>query len=115
MNTIETYQVKSMVSKLGSVNYKSKSLSVTLSIEDKNVDMEVDTGATVSIMSVSEFKHKFPSSVISNSSVKLKAVTGNCLNVVGEVTVKVKHNDKIVNLPLILVSNKHPFKALLGR
>lgn len=89
-------------------------LMVEMEIENQMVDMEVDTGATVSIMAEETFKDLFPTKTICQSQLALKTYTGEALQIAGEATVKVSYQRKSpTQLKLILIKGAGP--TLLGR
>ena len=64
-------------------NDSAPSIVIPLLINGTKVSMELDTGASVSVMSESTWKEKFSQHRIQPSSVQLKTYTGENLNVVG--------------------------------
>ena len=90
----------------------AKPLTVNVKINGTNVPMEVDTGAAMSVMTVSQQKELIPTATLQPSSVVLKTYTKVHLQICGEMIVQVKHQDKCLTLPLLIVKGKGP--ALLG-
>ena len=64
-------------------NTPSKSISVQLQVAGKWLNMEVDTGAAVSILSETALQKKFPRNKLKPSSMVLKTYTGEPMKVVG--------------------------------
>jgi hypothetical protein len=78
--------------------------------------MEVDTGASVSLMSELTFKELLQGRVaLTPYSVKLKTYTGQAVSVLGQASVRVQVSrfSDCVQLPLLVVADKGP--SLLGR
>ena len=73
----------------------SEPYKVTMNVEGSDLNMEVDTGASKSIMSEETYKSLCGRSkhlVLEDTSVRLRTYTGESLNVLGQMTVKVKYN-----------------------
>ncbi|XP_077536029.1 uncharacterized protein LOC144148355 [Haemaphysalis longicornis] len=77
------------------------------------VNMELDTGAAVSVMSTTQFRQLFPSAVLEPTRVKLRTYTGALVQPQGVSLVNVQHGDYSASLPLYVVDHKEP--PLLGR
>ncbi|XP_077561825.1 uncharacterized protein LOC144178135 isoform X3 [Haemaphysalis longicornis] len=77
------------------------------------VNMELDTGAAVSVMSTTQFRQLFPSAVLEPTRVKLRTYTGALVQPQGLSLVNVQHGDYSASLPLYVVDHKGP--PLLGR
>lgn len=75
---------------------------ITIVIDGKQVDMQVDTGAAVSIMSESEFRKMFPHKQCQKTNVRLTAYNGSSIPVIGRVQVSVTYEGKDHTLPLII-------------
>ena len=88
-------------------------IQVTVSIENQDVLMEVDTGASLSV--ISEATYKSLSTVLSlqPTQAKLCTYTGESLGVLGSISVSVLHNQQQKQLSLLVVSGDGP--SLLGR
>jgi hypothetical protein len=80
-------------------------------------DMELDTGASVSVMSDKLFLAKFPDTKWEQCKVKLKTVAGNELNVLGQAYVNVSTDNRYpsVKLPLVIIGSELVCQPLLGR
>ena len=92
----------------------SKPIDVTVEMSGKDVVMELDTGAAVTIMSLSTFKKLFPRTQLRQTQLVLKTYTGQPMEVVGEVTMSVNYqNQAVKSLDLVVVKEKGP--TLLGR
>lgn len=77
------------------------------------LQMELDTGASVSLISEKIWKETFPESELVKSDVLLKTYTGEKLHVLGEMQAQVVYNKQQKCLPLLVVSGSGP--SLWGR
>ena len=62
--------------------------------------MEIDTGATVSVISMDTYKRLFPNTSLSVSTLHLKIYTGEPMPVAGELDVEVRYGSKVCTLSL---------------
>ncbi|KAK9703067.1 hypothetical protein QE152_g29550 [Popillia japonica] len=67
---------------------------VEVQIEDKKCEMEVDTGAAVSTISLKQFKAKYPQKLIQPTSILLRTYTGEVIKPVGKSRVKIKYENQ---------------------
>ena len=81
-------------------------IKVKLEIQGKPVDMEVDTGAAVSIISEETYKKLFPNLNLQKVPIGLKTYTGESIPVLGEIVVEVKYQKQSHQLSLIVVKGK---------
>ena len=91
-------------------------LQTTVTINNKNVHMEVDTGASLTVVSETTLAEIWgPNQVppLQPTTVQHRTYTGSEIPVVGKVTVKVQHQDQLLELPLIVVAGSDP--SLLDR
>ncbi len=65
--------------------------------------MEIDTGASLSIMSEEEFQNLWPERPLSPSDLTLHSYSGECIPVVGSVDISVNCKGKAITLPLVIV------------
>ncbi len=86
---------------------------VDLKLDDKPLKMEVDTGASVSIVSKGTFEHMQLRKALQPTSVRLSMYSGEPIAVLGEVDMVVTYNAQRATLPLIVVEKAGP--SLLGR
>ncbi|XP_075539783.1 uncharacterized protein LOC142574626 [Dermacentor variabilis] len=86
---------------------------VKLNINDAPVEMELDTGAAVSIMPFKQFKKRLPSTSYPSTDVTLRTYTGALVRPCGVAVVNVQHRGRTAQLPLYLVDQAGP--PLLGR
>lgn len=84
-------------------------------VEGKEIMMEVDTGAKVTLISEDDFIRYFGNKLKMNEcSKRLRTIAGN-IELVGEVYVTVCANNDMFKLPLIVVKCNNSFLPLLGR
>ena len=86
---------------------------VTVSVQDQPLTMEVDTGASLSIMSEETFRKHWPRVVLQESNVKLKTYSGESVVVLGKMEARVCYEGQQAQLPLHVVKGGSP--ALMGR
>ena len=89
--------------------------TVDILVNDNNIQMEIDTGASLTIMSYAKFKKlNCDEKLIVNSfSAKLKTYTGEIIIPIGVVEFDVKYGAQNVSLPIIILSGSGP--TLMGR
>ena len=88
-------------------------IQVTVSIENQDVLMEVDTGASLSVISEATYKSLSTVLPLQPTQAKLCTYTGESLGVLGSISVSVLHNQQQKQLSLLVVSGDGP--SLLGR
>ena len=84
-------------------------------LNGKTVSMEVDTGASVSVISESTFRRLWPDKMLNLvEDIKLSMYTGESIKVAGQVSVDAEIQGKAVDkpLPLLVVEGSGP--SLLG-
>ena len=98
-------------------NVTSKPVLVDVMIDDVCVPMQVDTGATCSVMSRATFESMFGSGgvKVGKSRPNLCAYGGIPLTVVGQVDVKVGYQTQEQVLPLVIVEGDQGCPTLMGR
>lgn len=82
-------------------------------IDGTPLKMELDTGASVSLISAAVFERTFPELHLKPSPVLLRSYSGHLSSVMGEVQVDVKYKDRECVLPLFVMKEDTP--TLLGR
>ena len=82
-------------------------LKVEMTLGEKPHTMEIDTGASVSVISKTTYQHEFKE--LQESSVHLTTCGGEPLSVV----INVSHGDNKAQLPLLVIDKDGP--SLLGR
>jgi len=111
-NTSSTNNLEEMLS-LEHSNYRDKFL-LSMEVEGKKVEFEIDSGAAVTVMSESEATKLFPTATIRHTDLRLISFCGRALRCKGYVTVCAKYNNSIVkDLNIYLISGVR--KPLLGR
>ncbi|KAM7293320.1 uncharacterized protein ISCGN_026450 [Ixodes scapularis] len=75
--------------------------------------MELDTGASVSIIGEEKFNALFPGTPLEHSEVRLKSYSGELSSVLGKITAAAKVGTLESTLPLFVVKGTCP--TLLGR
>ena len=94
------------------------SLRTTILVDNRPVDMEVDTGAAFSLISEATFNKLWNSDTkpplqSSGLPLPLRTYTGEPIQVLGSINVTVKDNQQETQLPLLVVGGDGP--SLLGR
>ena len=95
---------------------KGQPLLVSVSIDNASLEMEVDTGASVSIISEETYNRLWSpedAPPLQKSSVKLRTYSGEQIGVKGSTIVTVKYKDQTEQLPLVVANGSGP--SLLGR
>ena len=103
-----TYNMFSITTGQGSPPWK-----VTVCVNDVNLEMEVDSGATFSVIRENQLSMWGSPLVLQPSLVKLQTFTGEVIIPKGEAEVKVEYGGQTGGLPLLVTPGKRP--ALLGR
>ena len=88
-------------------------ITVQVGVDECTVTMEVDTGASTTIMPEPTYHKFWPGRGLSQSSVKLQNYSKDSIPVVGSTTVQVCYEGQTAELPLIVV--KGSGSTLLGR
>lgn len=98
------------------INFSSNGdrFKIKMNIDGIDVNMMIDTGASVSVISFNIYKEKFSKFKLSNSNVKLYAFTGKSLKVLGEIYVPVENKQTCKYLPLVVVECSVNAPILLG-
>ena len=96
-------------------SYAGKPIQVNLTVNEKPLTMELDTGAAYSLISEQTYKATWSEGApsLQQSGVKLHTYTGEQVVVVGSVTVTVCYNMQVLELPLLIVKGEGP--SLFGR
>ena len=93
--------------------HPQKPMVVSVEINGKELEMEVDTGAAVSVISAATRDRMFPDCQLINTSTVLTTYTGEQMTLEGEITVKVMYGKQRAVLTLFVVKGDGP--SLLGR
>ena len=92
----------------------SKPILVPVTLDGVHMEMELDTGASVSLVSEETFRQlQEKGATLSPSQAKLCTYTGQAIEIAGLAEVRVEHNDQSTTLPLFVTQGKGP--SLLGR
>ena len=87
---------------------------INMEVCGKQVNFELDTGATVTIMSEDAFKSLFPHLHLKLTNLELKMYTGQSMDILGEASVQVGYRQQQPqDLTLVVVEGSGP--TLLGR
>ena len=84
-----------------------------MEVNGKTLNMEIDTGASVSIISADLQQRLFPEVPIDKSQLQLQTYTGETMSVVGQMHANVRYREQEKNLLLYVVAGNGP--TLLGR
>jgi len=94
-------------------NSTTPGITVTPTVNGMQLPMELDTGASVSLISEKTWTERFHSMPLESTSVVLKTYTGQNLKVLGQLTVDVQYEQQRHSLPLLVVTGQGP--PLFGR
>ena len=86
---------------------------VPVTIDGKTVDMELDTGASVTIIPKSMWIDVLASKPVERTDIKLRSYSGHEISVIGEAKVQVAYRDQKAVLPVVITGNDDP--VLMGR
>lgn len=95
---------------IASVN---KPIILEVVLDGRPLQMELDTGAAVSLVSEATYKQLFADTPLSETSTTLKTYSGEPLRVVGQREVEVCAEKQTARLPLVVVAGDGP--SLFGR
>ena len=110
---LETEQDELGLFHVYSSGHQSAAYKVTVHLNGHPVEMEVDTGAAVSVISETLFHDKFSESPVESTKVQLKTFSGEEIPLVGQFHGSVKYENQELTLPVIVVKGNR--LALLGR
>ena len=91
----------------------SDPIIVQMQVNGTNLDMEVDTGAALSVISETTRWAVFPNDTLHPSSLILKTYTDERMEVTGTLNVRVRYGEQKQKLVLVVVAGDGP--SLLGR
>jgi len=91
----------------------TRPITVDVQINGKQLPMEVDTGAALSIVSKRTWKTLFPGVALKEAHIVLKTYTNERMTVKGELLVQVVYEQQREHLPIVVVAGDGP--SLLGR
>ena len=98
------------------MSQKGKSLpplKVQVEVDGRRVSMEVDTGASMSIMSETTYKQLWSGRALDPSEIRLQSYSKEVIPVVGSTQTKVVYEGQTALLALVIVKSEGP--TLLGR
>ena len=100
---------------LYNIKSKNEPVIVSVTLDNNEMSMEVDTGAALSIISESTYDKYFSDYVLTNQNDPLSTYTGELINIKGyfDVNVSLSHMKSSYRLPLVVVGGTGP--SLLGR
>ena len=98
---------------LGDSAKAQKPLEVTVQVDGHQLVMEVDTGASLSLISRETYQQLWPSRPLQASTVNLRTYSGERVGVLGGLDVNVGCGDQRAILPLLVVEGSG--LSLLGR
>ena len=99
-----------------STTSRPKPIKVTVTLNNVDTPMEVDTGATLSVMSEATYSSLWKADVrpdLEPSSARLSTYTGERISVLGQITLNVSYQKQNHRLSIQVVPGKGP--TLLGR
>ena len=96
-----------------SLKYKDKPIVVKVKINGKVLEMELDTGASLTIISEEVYRRNFSEIALNPCDKLLRTYTGQNLKVMGELRVQVGYGKQIKQLEMIVVHGGGP--SLFGR
>ena len=104
-----------MFSVRSSVCERRPPLMVKVALDGRAVDMELDTGAALSVFSDAVFRRLWPNGGpdLEPCAVRLKTCSGEPLSVCGQAVVNVEYGGSSTRLPLVMVKGAGP--CLFGR
>lgn len=88
-------------------------LEVDLQLNSKSLTIEVDTGAAVLLVSQTTYRNLFMGQTLLPSSTQLHTYSGEALQVLDEMEVKVQYQKQQAQLPLLIMQGDGP--SLFGQ
>jgi len=89
------------------------SIIIPVKVNGEDCSMELDTGASMSIMSEEAWKKSFTRAPLEKSQIKLRMYTRETLDVTGQAQVEVTYQNQTATLPIQIVKGQGP--SLFGR
>ena len=84
---------------------------INVGVDNQTIEMEVDTGAPVTVLSEDLFCSKFTQHEIKPVNAHLRTYSGELIKPIGVAEVTAAYNDQKESLPLVIT----PITTLLGR
>ena len=88
-------------------------MTTSLEVDGRVLEMEIDTGASVSLVSEKTFERLWPGKLLRKTNIKLRTYSNEEIEVVGEADVDVKQQGRVYSLSLVVVKQEGP--SLIGR
>jgi len=88
---------------------------LAVEVNNKNLNMEIDSGAARSVLTESVFKEKWPDIKLNKVDTKLNFFDGTSLKPIGEFNARIKYKDKSVSIKLLVVKSSLNYYPLFGR
>ena len=88
--------------------HKCQPLQVPLKLDGELITMEIDTGASVSIMSETEHQRRWSNVSLNSTPAKLRTYTGETPKVLGSREVEVPYGQQRAHLQLVVVNGDRP-------
>ncbi len=88
-------------------------VQVQMMVNGKRLDMELDTGAALTLISESKRKAIFPKEKLRPANLVLKTYTNEPIEVMGTLNVRVQYEGQLKKLVLVVIAGNGP--SLLGR
>lgn len=92
-----------------------KTALVNVAVDSTSLTMELDTGSCVSVCDFETYNRLFSNKVIVSNKMPLSVVSGEKLEVLGSVNVRVTTKTGEFELPLTIIKTRKRFTPLLGR
>jgi hypothetical protein len=86
---------------------------INVLIDHQNCQMELDTGATLSSMSLADFRQICPAKPLEPTNIQLRGYFGEVKRALGRVNVRIQHGDVTTNQNLYIFDEK--VDAICGR
>ena len=116
----ETFSLSCMTFRLGRMSEmhlrKVDPYMVEMKLNGKKVDMEIDTGCSLTVMNEDQFNSLWSETKrpkVKPVKIKLETYTGDPVGVIGVAQVKIAYKQQTETLPLVVVKGEGP--SLLGR
>ena len=90
-----------------------KPLMTTLQVEGEPIYMEIDTAASVFVMSRDTWKSEFSWLTLNDVEVTVRSYSSELLSVLGQTDVSVVHGDKTVTLSISVIEGSGPTSGWL--
>lgn len=83
-------------------------MTTSLEVDGRVLEMEIDTGASVSLVSEKTFERLWPGKLLRKTNIKLRTYSNEEIEVVGEADVDVKQQGRVYSLSLVVVKQEGP-------